>query len=170
MSRDRYRQRRGGRRRARSQLAEAKKLKGVVRTRSPGCTPAASQGEPQRVGAGGASHGLARAAEIGHFALEMLDFRAEHVVLRRAHASHGLQDFGADLLILALQIQHGNSVERLDYGLRGGFAAGDWAAAGRGLVPSPLGDAGRDAGFVDGAFTAKCPEKEIVAGRKKPAS
>ena len=48
------------------------------------------------------------------------------------------------------------------------FAAGDWAA-GRGLVPSPLGDAGRDADFVDGAFTAKCTEKEIVAGRGSPS-
>src|ERR1700722_8109765 len=32
------------------------------------------QGEPQGVGAGGTSYGLARAAEIGHFALELFYF------------------------------------------------------------------------------------------------
>jgi hypothetical protein len=41
------------------------------------------------------------------------------------------------------------------------FAAGDWAAAGRGLVPSPLGDAAGDAGFVDEAFTEKRRKKRL---------
>jgi hypothetical protein len=31
-------------------------------------------------------------------------------VLRGAHSSHSLQNFGTDLVILALQIEHGNSV------------------------------------------------------------
>jgi hypothetical protein len=38
------------------------------------------------------------------------------------------------------------------------------------LVPSPLGDAAGNAGFVDGAFTEKRTEKEIVAGHTNQAS
>jgi hypothetical protein len=38
------------------------------------------------------------------------------------------------------------------------------------LVPSPLGDAAGDAGFVDEAFTEKRPENEIVAGHTNQAS
>ena len=43
-------------------------------------------------------------------------------------------------------------------------------AAGPGLVPSPLGDAAGDAGFVGGALTGKRTEKEIVAGPTSDAA
>jgi hypothetical protein len=54
-------------------------------------------------------------------------------VLRGAHSSHCLQNLGADLLILALQIKHRNGVERLGHGLRGlrdRRLGGGWAGIG----------------------------------------
>lgn len=70
------------------------------------------QGQPDRVGPGGTSYSLARTAEICHFALELLHLRTQHVVLRGAHPPHSLQNFRANLLILALQIEHGNGFQR----------------------------------------------------------
>ena len=62
-------------------LAEAKKLKGVVRTSISGLHSGGSQSQPQSVGTRGATHSIARAAEVGKLALEGLDLGAQNVVL-----------------------------------------------------------------------------------------
>ncbi len=78
----------------------------------PGLHASCDQSQPQGIGAGGATDGVGRAAEIRKLALESFALRPQNVMLRRAHASHGGEHFGAKLLILPLQIQHGHGVER----------------------------------------------------------
>ena len=90
-------------------LAEAKKLKGVVMTESPGCTPTAAKREPEGIGAGGAANGVGGAGERGEFAFERLDFRAQDEMLRGTHPFDSGQDLRADCGVLPAQVEHGHA-------------------------------------------------------------
>jgi hypothetical protein len=70
------------------------------------------QSQPQGVSAGSTTDGFLRAAEFPQLALERLDLGAQDVMLRSAHSLDGCQHFGANPLILPLQIQHRHCVKR----------------------------------------------------------
>ena len=78
------------------ELAEAKKVNGVVSTRSPGRNAGGSHGQPQGISAAGAGHRLIDSEKRRNFPLQSGNLFAKNQALRLANPVDGLANFSAN--------------------------------------------------------------------------
>ena len=71
-----------------------------------GADPGGGHGQPQRVGAAGASYGMGYGAGFGGGVFEAKDLRAEDELLREADGFDGGEDLRADFFVLPGEIEH----------------------------------------------------------------